>query len=336
MTRNDQFIGQLEDYLDAFDGHTPLPDPVLDAVHAALPGIRQVRPLPAPLRWVHAASDRRVATGWALMAAALVVAVGAATLLNFNRLFGTAATQSPTAYFPAAPVAPGTLLNNGQYRSCGRGGPPISCLTAGRYTLGNGLLRTTVTVEIPTGWFEWDQGSGTQGVLLDRPDVHQGTGWGVIFSAVGAVWRDPCDPAKGTFPTGSTGSVDGLVAAMASWPGFEVSAPRPVTLNGATGKQVAVSSTKTVAKCPNAVIWDTPQGSAVDGYPMVAERSKAYTAQFLILDVGGEVLAIRTTDFPQASPFEVSQGIAPDPGRHRAEQQTLHAILDSIRFGGGS
>jgi hypothetical protein len=193
-----------------------------------------------------------------------------------------------------------------------------------------------VTVEIPTGWFEWDQGSGTQGVLLDRPDVRDGTGWGVIFSAVHAVRLEPCDPAKGTFPTGSTDSVDALVAAMASWPGFEVSSPRAITLGGATGKQVAVSSTKTATSCPNAVVWETPQGSVLDGYPMVAERPKAYTAQFLILDVDGELLAIRTTDFPQPSPFEVSQGIAPDPGRHRAEQQTLHAILDSIRFGKGA
>jgi hypothetical protein len=29
----------------------------------------------------------------------------------------------------------------------------------------------------------------------------------------------------------------------------------------------------------------------------------------------------------------VSLGLPPDPVRHVADQQTLHAILDSIRFG---
>jgi hypothetical protein len=69
---------------------------------------------------------------------------------------------------------------------------------------------------------------------------------------------------------------------------------------------------------------------------MVAERPKGYVTQFRILDVGGEILAIRISDFPQPSPFEVRQGIAPDPGRHRAEQQTLRDIVASIRFGQGS
>jgi hypothetical protein len=343
MIRDDQFIGQLEDYLDGFEGATPLPDRVRDAVHAALPSVRQVRPSPAPLRRLTSAGDRSIAAGWALIAAALIVAIGAGTILNFDRLFGTAATPSPTVSpTPGASgssnpldaaVPPGTLLNDAQYRSCGRGGPPISCINPGRYTLGNGLLGTTVTIDVPTGWFEWDMGTGTQGVLLDRPDVKDGTGWGVLFSAVGLVSRNPCDAKKGTFPVGSTSSVDGLVAAMTSWPDFEVSAPRPITLGGASGKQIAITYVKTSADCPVAVIWKTPQGTAIDGYPMVAERPKGYTAQFRILDVGGEILAVRTSDFPQTSPFEVSQGLPPDPGRHRADQQTLHEILDSIRFG---
>jgi hypothetical protein len=88
--------------------------------------------------------------------------------------------------------------------------------------------------------------------------------------------------------------------------------------------------------CPTAVVWFTPQGTEFDGYPMVSENPKGYTAQLLIFDVGGEVLAIRTTDFPGPSPAEVSQGVAPDAGRHLADQKTLHAILDSLRFGQGS
>jgi hypothetical protein len=343
MIRNDQFIGQLEDYLDAFDGATPLPDHVRDAIRAALPGVHQVRPSPAPLRRLQTIRDRSLVAGWSLLAAALVVSVTAGTLfLNSGRLFGVAATPPPSAspsMSPSGssepPVAPGTQLNDAQYRSCGRGGPPISCISPGTYTLGNQLLRTPATIEVPKGWFEWDMGTGTQGLLLDLPDVKSGTGWGVVLLSVGEVSRDPCDSTKGRLPIGSTSSVDGLVAAMTSWPAFEVSPPRAISLGGAPGKQIAVTYTRTTAECPSAVIWRTPQGTPIDGYPMVAEQPKRYTGQFLILDVHGETLVIRTSDFPQTSPFEISQGIAPDPGRHRADQQALHDILDSIRFGEG-
>ena len=39
-----------------------------------------------------------------------------------------------------------------------------------------------------------------------------------------------------------------------------------------------------------------------------------------------------TTDFPQTSPYELAEGVAPDPTRHAADQVELHAILDSIRL----
>ena len=48
------------------------------------------------------------------------------------------------------------------------------------------------------------------------------------------------------------------------------------------------------------------------------------------------VLAIRTTDFPDPTPTEISQGVKPDPVRHAADQKTLHAILESLQLGKGS
>jgi hypothetical protein len=343
MIRDDQFIGRLEDYLDAFDGATPLPDRVRDAVHEALPSVHQVRRSPVPLWRLGGAGDRSIAAGWALIAAALIVAIGAGTILNFNRLFEPAATPSPTvspapsasAIATVPPVAPGTLLNDGLYRSCGRGGQPAACLTAGTYVLGNGLLGTTVTVVVPTGWFEWDPGTGTQGLLVHRSlDGSEASGWGVIFSSIGSVSRDPCNLAKGTVPADQTKTVDGLIGAMARWPGFHVGRSKPVVIGGVQGQQVQVTATPTQATCANATTWTTPQGTPVDGYPMVAERPDAYPAQFIVLDVNGELLVLRSTDFPQPSPLEVSQGRPADPGRHRTDQATLHEILDSIRFGG--
>ena len=37
MTRNDDFIGQLEGYLEEYEGSTPLPNEVRDAIRAQLP-----------------------------------------------------------------------------------------------------------------------------------------------------------------------------------------------------------------------------------------------------------------------------------------------------------
>jgi hypothetical protein len=179
-------------------------------------------------------------------------------------------------------------------------------------------------------------GPGTVGALVERSDAKGGSGWGIVFSSVGLVSRDPCDSTKGTFPPGSTSSVDGLIAAMRSWPGFQVGAPRSITLGGASGKQVAITSTETSATCPAPVIWQTPQGTAFNGYPMVGAKPKGYAGQFLILDVDGGLLVLRTTDFPQTTATELGQGVASDAKRHSEDQRTLHAILDSLRFDKGS
>ena len=44
MTREDQFIGQLERYLDEYEGITPLPEAVRDAIRAELPKTKQAGP----------------------------------------------------------------------------------------------------------------------------------------------------------------------------------------------------------------------------------------------------------------------------------------------------
>jgi hypothetical protein len=246
------------------------------------------------------------------------------------------ATPAPT---PAISVAPQlmTLAEAANHYVTCPDGDPDDCLIPGTYRLGSDVLAKAVSpVVVPAGWLEWDMGPGTEGLLVERTDVKDGSGWGALFSSVGLVFRDPCDLTKGTFPSGSTNSVDGLIDAMTKWPGFQVSQPRPTTLGGVQGKQVAVTSSKTNTVCPDGAIWSTPQGTAFNSYPEVADRPDAYTAQFQIFDVGGDLLAIRTTDFPDPTPTEVGQGVKPDSGRHVADQKTLHAILDSLRFGPGS
>jgi hypothetical protein len=344
MIGNDRFIDQLEDYLDAFDGVTPLPDRVREAVHAAVPDTRQVRDWPGPLRSLTPASRILDPARWGVVAAAIVLTVVASTLILGNRAPGVATMASPgtTPELTLAPsrsaavgepLSPGTPLDKAGYGGCGRGGRPISCIVPGIYALPSHVVRANVTLAVPYGWFEWDPGPGLEGLLVDRGlDAAGGSGWGVVFASVGIVSRDPCDSSAGTFPVVQTSSVDGLTAAMASWPGFEAGEPRPIKIGGAQGRVIALTSSETAATCPLAVMWKTPQGTALDGYPLPVSKGGPYTAQYYVLDVGEELLVIRTTDFPQPSPFEVQQGLPPEPERHRSDQQTLHAILDSIEI----
>lgn len=120
--------------------------------------------------------------------------------------------------------------------------------------------------------------------------------------------------------------------AGAAWPGFESTEPVAVTVDGISGLLVEVTSSRTDAECPGQAIWFTPRLNPVDAYPMVGAPDARRAATFRILEVGDQLLAIRTTDFGDPSPYEVSQGVAPDPTRHAADLVELQAIVDSIRL----
>jgi hypothetical protein len=131
MTRKDGFIGQLEGYLDEYEGLTPLPESVRDAVRGALPMTKQRR-LWWPARRFLAmnGSLRYGLLGTAVLAAA-ILSVGLLTRLNP----GPATTPTPTPNAnPSASQPPFAFLG---------------LLDAGTYsTAFNPPLRFTV----PAGW----------------------------------------------------------------------------------------------------------------------------------------------------------------------------------------
>jgi len=175
-------------------------------------------------------------------------------------------------------------------------------------------------------------GPGTAGVLVESgTDTPNGSGWGILFSSFGRIRADPCDPSAGFVESDKIDTAVALVQAMQRWPGFQVSTPQPISIGGYGGLLVEVTSSKHVGECPTAMLWETAAGSAVDGYPMAAQLTSR-PAQFRILEIGRYLLIIRTTDFPQESPFEDTQGVAANPTRHVADQPALQAILDSLRF----
>ena len=204
----------------------------------------------------------------------------------------------------------------------------------GTYRLTSDTWPRTISFEVPQGWFPYGPGDESDGVLVESgPTAANGSGWGAMFLMVGAVAKDPCDPEAGQFPTSATVTVDGLVTAMRSWPDFEVSDPRPITVDGQAGKLVTVTSTRTAGDCPVQSVWATPGGSQIDAYPMVGAADQARTGTYRILDVDGTVVVIRTTEFADPSPHELAQGVEPDPTRHAADEVELQGIIDSIRIG---
>jgi hypothetical protein len=213
---------------------------------------------------------------------------------------------------------------------CRPGGSGTECIEPGRYVLDAGLVPGTVTIDVPAGWFEWDVGGGSEGLLVDGgTDAPDGSGWGLLFAPIGQVPLDPCDPKKGSLPSSAT--VDDVVTAMDRWPGFTLSGrPAPIAIDEFSGKRIELRFTGKPIDCPVSAVLRTPLGAAIDAYPMVADPSRP--AQFWILDLNGTLLAIRTTDYPDVSPFEAEQGVRPNPKRHAADQLALQAMLDSIKI----
>jgi hypothetical protein len=337
MNRDDDFIDQLEDYLADVGGVSSLPDRVRDAIRAELPRTRQVRRVRGSGRMFDMVSRASTRARWGLAAAAVVAAVflGAAIFNTGGTGTGIGsapATASPSPTASPTPRPPATL-SSAPYDACDPGGGAPDCLKAGTYSLSSSDWPGLITLDVPAGWFQYKPAEDFEGVILDgRPDALGGSGWGVVFIAVGPVSVDPCDQSLGTLDPARTSTVDGLVTAMSSWPGFEASAPTSIEVDGFRGQLIELTTTRASKDCPLQKLWVTPKGWWVDGYPIVNATGTAHTDKLRIVDVDGTLLVIRTIDFPETTPYEEEQGVASDPTRHAADQVELHEILDSIRI----
>jgi hypothetical protein len=205
------------------------------------------------------------------------------------------------------------------------------CIQPGTYSLDPAVRGGLV--DVPAGWWEWNPGAGSVGLLVERPDIVEGSGWGLTIIQVGDVARDPCDPSAGTYAPADVDTPSELAAVMAAWPDFQATDTEAITIDGVEGVRTRLTSTAT---CPATVLWETPAGVAIDGYPMTsgpatADRD-AYPADFRIITRDGQLLVIRSMAGAATSPFERDQGIADDPTRHAADLVSQQAIIDSIRF----
>ena len=341
MRHNDEFIGQLEDYLVEFDGVTPLPDRVMDAIHVELPRIRQARARPGLMRMppmISTISSR--APLWVAAAAVVVaVAIGAAVVNRGNEQTGVAVapvarpTPGPSLGPTQTPNPTVTNLPNAALDLCRGSGSP-ECIKPGTYQLGSTpLWPAAVSLEVPASWRYYVDGPGHAGVLVDRhQDAPKGSGWGITFSTIGSVSVDPCNEAAGMFDVGKDTPGELADVMASSWPGFEVTEPEPIKNGEYNGVSLTLTSTMSSAECPSPVFWTTRNSFPVDAYPLVNDAGRAHTTEFRIFGIDGELLVIKSMNFPETSPYEEENGIPVDPVRHADDQVEMAAILDSIQL----
>jgi hypothetical protein len=323
MIRDDEFIGRLESYLDDFEGYTPMPAGLRDAVRASLPSVRQGGPLRGPESLRNLTVDIPTPARYGLVAAAVLAAavIGASIFTGGGGIGGPSdPSAEPT---PSPTVGPTSLLDS----------PDAGDLAPGDWYLDLDAYPARIDFEVPEGWWHyWTGGtretSDVHALLvnsLDTTGAADGSAWGLGFTLVDEVYVDPCDLAAGTMDASVVESADSLATAFSSWPALPASV-EDVSIGGYTGKRVELDP----AALPcMARLFSTPAR-----YHFEIQRAReglpAPPEQFTFLDVEGSVLAIWTTDYPMTTYYELDGGATFDPQAHADDQVELQAILDSI------
>jgi len=271
MTRNDDFIDHLEDYLDEYEGSTPLPEDVRNAIRAQLPSTKQ-RPAWWPgWRFPEMNQAMRIA-----LASAAVVAVA---VIGFS-LFRGMNVGGPdlTGPSPSPSPEPAVLTD----------GP----LEAGTYTTTpfpspDDAIQFTFTV--PDGWTGDLRGPS---VFPSSGDGTSGpAGAAMALLRVVGLYADPCQGNTGQpdIPLGPT--VDDLVTALADPGAYESTAATDVVVDGYAGKQLELLMPSDIdfATCDGGQFWVWDAGPYAQG--------PGNRWQVTILDVGGTRAVILAEDF---------------------------------------
>ncbi len=274
MTRNDDFIGQLEGYLDEYEGSTPLPHEVRDAIRAQLPATHQ-RPAWWPA-WRFPEMNHVMKLS--LAGAAVVVAA----LLGYNYLVapnvGGPSLGGPTPSPTPVPTPIGAL--NGQ-----------DPLQAGRWQV-DPALPMDVTIELPDGW-----SAGGAWVARGPKGIAAPDGMAIRFYAGDDLnlYLDPLVPGDGFVdpPVGPT--ADALVAAMVGHPDWDVTGTAPVTIGGYAGQVAHVVLPEGASDATPFYLFGDPRGGQVWGW------AAGQLFDVYVVDVAGGRLVIDAFHYPETS-----------------------------------
>lgn len=300
MTRESDLIGLLEGYLDDFEGHTPLPDAAREAIRARLPSTPQ-RPAWWP-GWRFLDMNSVMKIGLAVAAVAIAAILGFNYLANANVGGPGLGDPTPTPIPTATAVA-----DTGGLRPHVIGSP----------------FPVRITLQVPDGWRSWVATADAHGLVVDNALGESTSGWGPAFWIVQNVYADPCDISSRLDPQlGPT--VDDLVEALASLPGYEASTPTPVTVSGFEGVEFQLTAPEYGDDCPDHRTWST-----------FTERRSMFpgeTNRIQVLDVDGVRLLVSLVEYAHTTEYEQELGIPFDPNGHVADQPELRAMLDSMRI----
>jgi hypothetical protein len=292
MTRTDDFMGQLETYLDEHEGSTPLPEDVRDAIRAELPLIQQ-RPAWWPRRRFLEMNNMAK-----LGLAAAAVAVAA--FLGFNYLaapnVGGPGPDDPSSTPEPSPTPAARL--NGQ-----------EPLDPGRYIAGSAAA-FDVTVEVPSGW----SASGDWVVIGPRDNAAP-DGMAIRFYRVNNLAANPLSHSDGPIdpPLGPT--VEDLVQALASHPDWETTPPTDITIDGYAGQLVELTIPADV-EIPNDAGNDRYYLSVEDGGGIWG-FAPGQTFDWYIVDVDGVRYIIDAFHYPGTSEEDLA---------------AQRAVVESVQF----
>ena len=270
MTRNDDFIGHLEGYLEEYEGSTPLPDDVRDAIRAQLPLTQQRR-----FTWWPA---RRFPE----MNKALTLGV-AATAVVIVAIIGINLLRAPSVGSPGLGDTSPTVVPSPS--SSAVGFPADGEMEPGTYVISE-PFPVEITMRLAEPWSPWTPGVGVDAAAIFQGSPDPPDGRVIVFVIVENLWADPCDPRAELLdpPLGPT--VADLAAALAGQPHTEATEPVEVTISGYSGVYLDYTNT---GGCGTLDRWPSTFGTRE---ALAGERDQVW-----ILDVDGVRLVIDAASF---------------------------------------
>jgi hypothetical protein len=270
VTRDDDFIGQLEAYLDEYEGMTPLPSAIRDAVRVELPKTRQIDPRSALMRTLVMSSPQ------ALAAAATVVVVA---VIGINLFFASGGPGGPStsASYPPSPAATAAPL------------PKVGAIEPGRHWFPDQPPRIYLTT--PAGWLAGDYGESGGGRMITRYPTQRGgptllLGIHHVSHVVANVCADEFDIEW--IKVGPM--VQDLTTALADQVGTRISGPTDVMVGGYPAKKFVLA---VATPCPGPeghLIW--ADGATTYGYWLLEDG----TGTVYVVDMDDERVVIATVD----------------------------------------
>ena len=277
MTRDD-FIGQLEGYLDEYEGNTPLPDAVRQAIRAELPTTKQGGPPWRPMRYIHMSSNVRLGLAAAAVVVLAIIGVG---LLRPGPNIGNptpTVTPSLSAQPSAGPLAAGTYL-----------------MSDAKFT------QVPYRFTVPEGW-----AITSDGFVIKHQD--ENTEVGFAFWEVTHIFGNACHWSGTLVAVGGT-SLDSFASALAAQEEQRVSGPIDTQLGGYPAKRVDLEEPSgfDYSACDGVDdlvrLWPDVGGDLNGGW----RARPGQIDSVYVLDVNGKRIVVDAWQFPRTSAEDITE-----------------------------